>query len=69
MTLSVRRRGGRSMIPGSGRLAAEGQRRQRLRAEVERQQLEHRERKGDRSAAESAKTRNGTTSGVAWAKM
>ena len=53
---------------GLGRFAAEGQRGQRLRAEVDREDLQHRQRQRDRPP-ERAKIRNGTTSGTACAKM
>ena len=51
-----------------GRLAAQRERGERLGAEVDGQDLQYRQRQRD-GPPESAKTRNGTTSGVAWAKM
>ena len=52
-----------------GRLAAQRERGQRLGAEVEGEDLQHRQRQRDRAAAEREDAGTGTTSGVAWAKM
>jgi hypothetical protein len=53
---------------GFSRLAAEREGRQCLGAEVDGQDLQRRQRHGT-APPERAKIRNGTTSGVAWAKM
>ena len=51
-----------------GRLAAERERGQDLGAEVDGENLQHRQRQRN-PPPDSANTRNGTTSGVRWAKM
>ncbi len=69
MIPSLRGRGGRLHDPRLGGLAAERERRQRLGADVEGEQLQDRQRQRDRSAGRARRRRTGVTSGVAWAKM